>query len=141
VNPEEFGESQAENALPWDQIDATEFKSLGKVSSDMIAELSRNHSSRISQDPEFSYVREDIERYKEMEARDYISLVLAEREAESERSKKLSLARANERLVRDGKEPVESVDDIPEEYLEVDPFLEETVQITTDYIRLLGSSS
>jgi len=75
------------------------------------------------------------------EERDYISLVLAEREADTEENKQRRLARANERLKRDGKEPVESVDDVPEEYLEVDPFLAETILITTDYIRLLMSES
>ncbi|CUS49018.1 MAG: carboxyl-terminal processing protease CtpA [Idiomarinaceae bacterium HL-53] len=141
VNPDEFGESQADNALPWDQIEPTEYTALEFVSDDLIAQMTRAHTNRIVSDPEFKYLMDDIERYKALEERDYISLVLAEREADTEENKQRRLARANERLKRDGKEPVESVDDVPEEYLEVDPFLAETILITTDYIRLLMSES
>ncbi|RTE87211.1 MULTISPECIES: carboxy terminal-processing peptidase [Gammaproteobacteria] len=141
VDPEEFGESQADNALPWDQIDSTEYQRLNFFNSEILNQLASAHESRINEDPEFVYVLEDIERYKEAEEQNYVSLVLEERQAETEENKERRLARANERMQRDGLEPVDDIDDVPEQYFETDPYLQETVSIVRDYIRLLEANS
>lgn len=141
IDPEEFGESQADNALPWDQIEATEFDDYAGFNSEILNQLSEAHESRVSSDSEFVYVYEDIERYKEADSKDYVSLVLEERQAETEANKQRRLTRANERMQRDGLEPVESIDDVPEAYLEADPYLNETLIIVRDYIRLLEADT
>ena len=46
------------------------------------------------------------------------------------------MVRANERLVNIGKEIITSIDDLPEELEELDPFLDETAQITFDLVTL-----
>lgn len=86
------------------------------------------------QDPEFGYLQEDIRDYKEKKERDYVSLVESERLAEKDADEKLELKRANERLARMGKEPVESMDDLPDDLEELDPFLDEAANITYDML-------
>lgn len=63
-----------------------------------------------------------------------MSLVESERLAEKDADEKLELKRANERLARMGKEPVESMDDLPDDLEELDPFLDEAANITYDML-------
>jgi carboxyl-terminal processing protease len=42
------------------------------------------------------------------------------------------LQRINDRLQRDGKKPIKSLDAIPKDYHEPDPYLDETVHIALD---------
>lgn len=139
IDPAEFGESKAENALPWDQIDPVAYIRMGQLSAEQLQALMVEHDKRIAASHEFAYVFEDIERFKELQNRDYVSLVRSEREAESEANKARRLNRANERLQRAGLDVVETWDDVPDDYQDADPYLDETLQITRDYITLLKS--
>merc|ERR1712000_366575 len=124
VEPAEWGESQAENALPWDSINRANYTTFadGTAALDV---LTAKHNKRILQDPEFSYIQDDIKEYKENKDKNFISLVKSVRESKKEESRENDLKRANERLARMGKEPVESLDDLPDELEELDPFLDE----------------
>lgn len=139
IDPADFGESKAENALPWDQIDPVGYIRMGGLTNERLQKLITQHDQRIAASPEFAYVFEDIERYKELQERDYVSLERSEREAESEANKARRLKRANERLERAGLEPVESLDGVPADYQEADPYLDETLYITRDYVGMLKS--
>lgn len=134
VEPEEWGEAKAENALPWDSIKRANYTTFadGQAALDV---LTAKHNKRIIQDPEFSYIYEDIEEYKENKDKNYISLVKSEREADKKEAEEKSLARANERLQRLGMETVASLDDLPEDMDELDPFLDEAANITFDMIQ------
>lgn len=134
INPEEWGESEQDNALPWDSIIRAKYTSVGdlKPTIDYLAKL---HNSRIKSEPEFGYVFEDIARYKEEEDKKTISLVEATREKEKDEGEARALARTNERLKRLGEKPVENLDDVPEVLDDLDPFLEEAALITQDYIK------
>lgn len=134
LEPDEFGESRADNALPWDEIDAVEYEGFDWLNDDLLAQLTTSYEARIADDPEFSYVFEDIALFRERRDRDYISLVQSEREAESDADSARRLQRINERLQRAGKEPVEAVDDAGETYREPDPYLSEARRITLDFI-------
>lgn len=133
-DPGEFGESRAENALPWDQIDSVNFERLEWLNDELVSNLNERHQVRIESDPEFKYVFDDIELYRERRDRDFISLVQSEREAESEQDSARRLSRINERLERAGKEAVESAEDAEERYTSPDPYLEEALRITLDFI-------
>ncbi|RUO36478.1 carboxy terminal-processing peptidase [Aliidiomarina sanyensis] len=135
VNPDEYGESRADNALPWAQIEPVEFVRLDRINAEKIAQLIEAHEARIAEDPEFAYILEDITRFRELRDRTSITLVKAEREAESAADRARQLQRVNERLARAGREPVESVDDVDSEFLEPDPFLDEAILITLDYLQ------
>lgn len=133
IEPAEWGESQEETALPWDSIDRANYATFADDQSALDVLIAK-HNKRILENPEFEYIYEDIDDYKEKKDRDYVSLVKSERLAEKDNEENQELQRANERLARMGKEPVESLDDLPEELEELDPFLDEAANITYDML-------
>lgn len=141
IDPEEFGESRADNALPWDQIDPVAFRVFNYVNNELIARLQNEHAVRISADPEFAYLADDVQRYRAMRDRNSISLVKAERKAESDEQRERTLQRINERLVRAGLEPVEAAADAPEKIRAPDIFLREAVEIAADYINAMQNTA
>ncbi len=133
IDPAEWGESQEETALPWDSIDRANYATFGADQS-AVDVLTAKHNKRIMENPEFKYIYEDIKDYKEKKNRDFVSLVKSERLAEKKAEEEQDLARANERLTRLGKKPVESLEDIPDDVEELDPFLDEAANITFDML-------
>ena len=135
IDPQDWGESQEENALPWDSIKRATYSTFGDTSQ-AAKQLSEMHEKRVKADPEFAYIFEDIAQYKSKEDDKTLSLVESERVEEREERNAKRLKRANERLARQGLEPVKSLDDLPEDQPEIDPFLDEAANITYD---LLGT--
>jgi len=135
IDPADWGESKEENALPWDQIPKARYNKLNDISQD-VAYLSSLHNSRILENKEFNYLLSDIEEYKAEKDDKTISLNLAKRKAKREARKAKQLERANERLALMGKAKVTSLDDLPEDLDELDPFLDETAKITFDLVSL-----
>ncbi|MFC3095774.1 carboxy terminal-processing peptidase [Alteromonas sediminis] len=133
IDPDEWGESQEENALPWDKIERANYTTFGETTSTLDV-LAAKHQARTMKDPEFGYIFQDIARYNEEKDKKFVSLVEAERLEEQDRNEKERLQRANERLARMGKEPVENLDDLPDELSEIDPFLAEAANITYDLV-------
>ncbi|MCG7561531.1 MULTISPECIES: carboxy terminal-processing peptidase [Pseudoalteromonas] len=133
VEPAEWGESQEDNALPWDSIVRAKYRQLDDLSP-TIKYLNERHGIRIAKEPEFAYVYDDIARYKAQKDDIAISLVEAERTKEREERDERALKRTNERLKRLGQEPVKDLDDVPEIIAELDPYLEEAALITQDLI-------
>ncbi|MEL7307729.1 MAG: carboxy terminal-processing peptidase, partial [Pseudomonadota bacterium] len=134
IDPSEWGESQQDNALPWDSIIRAKYNSVDNLKP-AIAYVNKLHDTRIAGEPEFGYVFDDIKRYQEEKDRKTISLVEATRLKEKDEGEERALERANERLVRLGEKPVEKLDDLPDSLDELDPFLEEAALITQDYIK------
>ncbi|MFT5851277.1 MAG: carboxyl-terminal processing protease [Colwellia sp.] len=135
VDPEEWGESKEENALPWDQIDKAQYTQLNDINTD-VSYLTSLYQQRIKKNSEFNYLLNDIEKYKAEKDDKTISLNLDTRKAKREERKVKQLIRANERLVSMGKEKITTLDDLPDELDELDPFLDETARITFDLISL-----
>jgi len=135
VDPEDWGESKEENALPWDQIDRADYSKLNDISSDVV-NLTSRYQQRIKNNSEFNYLLADIETYKVEKDEKAISLNLAERQSKREERKSKRLIRANERLVSMGKEKITDLEDLPDNLDEVDPFLDETARITFDLVNL-----
>ncbi|WP_404394817.1 carboxy terminal-processing peptidase [Pseudoalteromonas phenolica] len=134
IDPEEWGESQEDNALPWDKINQAKYKSLDNLSP-LVTYLNEKHTARVASEPEFNYVLADIERYNSEKDKNFISLVESQRLKDREESEQRSLARTNERLKRLGLEAVKDLDDVPEIISELDPYLEEAALITQDLIQ------
>ena len=65
-----------------------------------------------------------------------MSLNLAVREKENHDDDATRLKRINERLERAGKKPLKSLDDLPKDYQEPDPYLDETVHIALELAHL-----
>ncbi len=79
----------------------------------------------------------DIARYNAMkDKRNIVSLNYAQREKENEEDDAIRLARINDRLKREGKPPLKKLDNLPKDYQEPDPYLDETVHIAVDLAHL-----
>jgi carboxyl-terminal processing protease len=135
IDPADWGESKEENALPWDQIDKAQYSKLSNVSAD-VTYLTSLYDQRIKENTEFNYLLTDIEKYKAEKDDKSVSLNVDVRKEKREERKIKQLVRANERLVVMGKEKVGSLDDLPDELDELDPFLDETARITFDLVSL-----
>ena len=133
IDPAEWGESQAENALPWDSIARANYTTFAS-GQDAIDVLVAKHQARILKDAEFGYIYEDIDEYQKTKDKAFISLVKSERLAEKKRADDIALTRTNARLTRLGLDPVTSLDNVPEAIEKLDPFLSEAANITSDMI-------
>lgn len=136
INPDEWGEAKEENALPWDKIPSARYDRVDAVNTGIIKTLTEQHEQRIAKNPEFQYIFEDIAEYKKNKDKKYESLNEKIRLEKRDKAKAKRLQRVNERLLREGKEAVESVDDIPEEVEDLDVYLDETANILFDYIAI-----
>jgi len=81
IDEEDFGESSYDNALPWTQIKAADYRSTGELDSIMAA-LKANHELRISHDKDFQYLREDLAELNAQRKKNLISLNEIERRKE-----------------------------------------------------------
>lgn len=132
----ETGEKFEDNALPWDSVTAANYAKTGDVKA-LVPQLLKDHQERIAKDQEFQYILKDIARFNAMkEKRNIISLNLAEREKENHEDDALRLERINARLKQEGKKPLAKLDDLPKDYKEPDPYLDETVNIANDMAQL-----
>ena len=135
IDPEDWGESKEENALPWDQIQKAKYTPLNELNTD-IDYLTSLYQQRIKDNPEFNYLLEDISIYQAEKDDKTISLNLATRKAERETRKSKRLVRVNEQLALLGKDKITNLDDLSDELDDLDPFLDEAARITFDFISL-----
>lgn len=132
LDPNDFGESTEETALPWDQIPATRYKSWGKVA-DLVPELNKRHEQRIKKDPDFQDWLADIADYQRQKQQKTVSLQEAKRIQERDENTARALARENARRKRHGLPAVASLEDLkPEE--QTDAVLQESTHILADWI-------
>ncbi|WNN42642.1 carboxy terminal-processing peptidase [Winslowiella toletana] len=136
VEAVETGEKFEDNALPWDSISAATYVKTGDLKP-FEPQLLKNHQQRIAQDPEFQYIIKDIARFNALkDKRNAVSLNLAQREKENHEEDALRLERINARYKLEGKKPLANIDDLPKDYKEPDPYLDETVKIANDLAQL-----
>ncbi|MEW6993856.1 carboxy terminal-processing peptidase [Colwelliaceae bacterium MEBiC 14330] len=135
IDPQDWGESKEENALPWDHIQQAQYTPLHELDKD-IAYLTSLYQQRIKTNPDFNYLLEDISRYKAEKDDKTISLNLDTRKTEREARKSKRLLRVNQQLASLGKDQIIDLDDLSDELDELDPFLDEAARITFDFISL-----
>ncbi|OSM96108.1 tail-specific protease [Lonsdalea populi] len=128
----ETGEQFEDNALPWDSIKPADYAKMGDFTS-LLPVLKTNYDQRIAKDPEFQYIQQDVARFKALkDKRDRVSLNLVQRQKENNDDEAIRLQRINERLTRQGKPTLKTLDTLPKDYQEPDPYLDQTVQIAED---------
>ncbi|GME31174.1 MULTISPECIES: carboxy terminal-processing peptidase [unclassified Pantoea] len=136
VEAAETGEKFEDNALPWDSIKAATYTKTGDVKP-LVAQLTKQHADRIAQDREFQYIMKDIARYNALkDKRNIVSLNLTQREKENHEDDASRLERINARYQAEGKKPLKNLDELPKDYKEPDPYLDETVKIANDLAQL-----
>ena len=133
------GEKYEDNALPWDSIPAAKYQKTGDLKP-YLPTLLAEHDTRIAKDREFQYILQDIKRFDAMKDKiDIVSLNYAEREKENKEDDALRLDRINARLQAEGKKPLASLDQLPKDYKEPDPYMDETIDIANDLAQLEDS--
>lgn len=135
VNPQEFGESSQTSALPWDQIDATQYKPFSNIQ-EIIAQLSYLSEQRINNDPEFQYLIDDIDEYITSKDEKFFSLNEQVRKLKKEAEEEEEFQRENERRKRKGLELLDKGEVAEKTDDEEDIFLTETAMIVSDMINL-----
>ncbi|EKE72189.1 carboxy-terminal protease [Gallaecimonas xiamenensis 3-C-1] len=134
IDPEKVGESTESNALPWDHIDRADYQTLGMVGN--LEQLNKLHQTRMTGDPRYAYILDDIKEYNAHKADKTVSLNKAAREKEREDNDAKRLARINSWAQFEGKAPFKTLDDVPKEFELPDVDLAEAARITLDYIKL-----
>ncbi|NIF20201.1 carboxy terminal-processing peptidase [Candidatus Pantoea multigeneris] len=136
VEAAKTGEKFEDNALPWDSITAASYTKTGDIKP-YIPALVKEHEERIAKDREFQYIMKDIARYDAIKDKlNIVSLNLAQRQKENQEDDALRLERINARYQAEGKAPLKSLDALPKDYKEPDPYLDETVKIANDLAQL-----
>jgi carboxyl-terminal processing protease len=130
---DETGERFLDNALPWDKIPSANYLVLANIKS-LLPDLESQHLARISKNPEFIYIDEDIKRFNDKKDRQYIvSLNKKKRESEQKTNDDRDLTRMNERLKKAGLPSITKLDDLPKDYKQPDAYLDESIEILLDF--------
>jgi len=132
------GESSRDTALPWDQIQATEFPVDAPLDA-ALSVLSSSHAQRAADDPDLNYLQADIAAVAADRSHDSVSLSMEMRKEEREESRQRELELKNQRRAALGLEPAETLDDIDEDEVP-DVLLDEAAAIVADMTDLSGAS-
>lgn len=108
-NHAEVGESSLENPLPWDTIESAKYEKMNRVEP-YLPELKRRSDTRLAADPDWAYMREEVERYKKAIAEKSVSMNEADRLKEKKENDERAKARKKELASRP--EPNEKVYEI-----------------------------
>lgn len=104
-NHAEVGEASLENALPWDTIPSASFERLNRVEPHLAA-LRERSAERIKTDRDWTYVREDVARFRQQLEDKSVSLNLKKRLKEKAEGKARAESRKRELAARGAVEPV-----------------------------------
>ena len=143
---DKIGESSLEEALPWDKIPASKFT--GQASIDpSLEKITKQHMQRIKNNPDFTYLNQQVELLKELRNDTTISLNIETREIERKETEKKRLDLENQRRIAKGMKPLETLkageDDKKDksEDKSEDALLKEGGEILVDFMKLVGSTN
>jgi carboxyl-terminal processing protease len=152
----EYGESAYDNALPWTQIAAADYRSEADFAP-LLPLLQRQHDARAKTDREFRWWGEDVAEYRKQRAAKTISLNEATRRSERERQDARRKQREAERkaagLAQDDRDGVDGDDGLQADERDPvaeaarereaeerpDPLLREAAHVLADAIDVLSS--
>ena len=152
---EEMGESNLDGALPWDTVRPVEYNTYFPIK-DILTDLQVKHDERVSSDPDFIYLAEQIERSRELRERTTLSLNEEIVRKERDENRRAEFNANNMRLMLKGlpleewEEPTEEdldpesvaaveTEEEEEELQEEDPLLVESSYILIDMAKMLGN--
>lgn len=139
----QIGESALPAAMPWDSIRPA-IRSRGNPFAPLLAELKARHEARTANDPDFVFVRENLELAKSLQQETQVSLNEEQRRQQQQRIEQRQLALENARRKAKG-EPLlsalkqdeeNSADDQEDVSPDKDAFLAESGRILLDYLNL-----
>src|SRR5690606_26114247 len=130
---EKFGESSEPSALPWDQIKSSTFTKLADLG-DIIKKLNVSHQQRVTKNPEYQFLLEDIEEFRRSDSIQEISLNQTELKKEREKSRIKNRERVNKALELRGL-PLWKEGE-PQPKMDFDFILDESLNVMRDYIKI-----
>ncbi len=133
IHSSEYGESAKPTALEWDKINSAKFYKYYDISQ-IIPEMLTKHSFRIRRNPDFHYLLDEIEEYRERREKKSFSLRLSERKEEKEKLEERREKREELRQKRTDFKVVNKKEVETQESKLDDPFLEEGGRILADLI-------
>ena len=146
-DPEEVGESQQDNVLPWDSIHRVPHKFDDSLTP-YLDTLTNAHQQRIQKDPDFIHLFERVDLSDSRSAEAELSLNLSERRARSEAWDKALFSLDNKRLKAKGLKPNSNIEtwkedrEIDEDDIAIsDPILFEAGQILGNQIRVISANN
>ena len=146
-DPEEVGESQQDNVLPWDSIHRVPHKFDDSLTP-YLDTLTNAHQQRIQKDPDFIHLFERVGLSDSWSAEAELSLNLSERRARSEAWDKALFSLDNKRLKAKGLKPNSNIEtwkedrEIDEDDIAIsDPILFEAGQILGNQIRVISANN
>lgn len=161
-----IGESALPTALPWDTIDPNFYRPFTDLRR-ILPALNSRHEARVEQNPDFNFIRAQIQRAEEERNNNEYPLNEAKLVAEREANEKWRLEQENIRRAAKGLEPLASADELDgeedgdntasideqfdgaddravagkDEDKEADPYLVESGRVLLDLIELQGGRS
>ncbi|MFM8886067.1 MAG: carboxy terminal-processing peptidase [Chthoniobacterales bacterium] len=103
TDQEEVGEGSLKFPLDYDEVPAQEFRPAGNLAT-IIPRLRTASEARVASDPEFSYVREDLQRFRKQREENAVTLNKEKRLAEFAEEKSRRESRNEERKERSNQE-------------------------------------
>jgi len=145
-NREKIGESTLSNALPWDTITRTTYKSFNNLSP-LMDTLRTRHECRLQDDPDFKYLLALSKHLDKVRSKTVISLNETVRRQERDEIKQQRLDLENSRRRDKCQEPFTELSEIEsdtmsaahgnkDEKSQEDPVLIEAAHILLDYVEL-----
>jgi len=105
----EIGETSLENPLPWDTIPSADYDKLNLVQP-YLAQLKKDSDARVATNQDFTYIRQDIDELKKLQADKTMTLNESEALKERKDNQARNKARDDERAAR--KSPDEKIYDL-----------------------------
>ena len=131
---DEFGESSQPFALPWDQIQSTDYNSYNYISSQLLVNLNKRYKNRLESDAELKRLIQEVEDITEDRKKTLLSLNEEERKAEREAAEERRKARmALTGTIQSEIHELDSQDELK------DAYLRETLNLTADMIVIMNS--
>ena len=140
VDSEEIGESAQKNALPWDEIAATRYRS-DQHWTTLMPELMQRHQTRIARDPDYKAFLSDLDFAKQQRDKTEVSLLESQRRVEREHIEVWQRERENRYRAAKHLPPLKPDDEVPEgkDSAIPDMALEESARIVADLAVLSGA--
>jgi len=132
---DKYGESSEPSALPWDQIEATDYSKVADLS-DVIAKLANKHQARLEASPEYKFLLEDIELMKKRESETTVTLQQDKLKKEREENRAKNQQRREE--IQQFRNPMGLQSPDSQSDTEFGFVKAESLKVMADYVALLG---
>jgi carboxyl-terminal processing protease len=131
---DKYGEDTEPSALPYDRIDASQYVKVGDFKQ-VLPQLKKAHDTRMSNNPMYKYLQEDIDDFKKREAEKSVTLNEEQLKKQRDADEQKSFERDNLRRAALGLTPLKKGQPKPKNE-DLDFLKIETGQILTDYITM-----